>query len=690
MKSLLIRVLAAGTALSLPVAASADEGMWTLDGFPSAAVKAAHGFGPDGAWLAHVRQSAARLTGGCSSSLVSGDGLLLTNHHCVVDCAGNLSDAAHDYVKNGFLADDRTLEKTCPGQQAEVLTAIADVTAPVQAAIGTATGEALVKARDAAMAGIKDKGCPDKVHTRCQVITLYGGGRYALYTYRKYSDVRLVFAPEYQVGQFGGDPDNFNFPRYGFDASFLRIYEDGKPVRTPVHLHWNPRAPVPGELVFVAGNPGSTARGMTQSQRDLMRDVALPTTELLLAELRGRMIGAMNGDAEKTRSGETDLFGFENSYKALYGQWQSLLDPAFTAKLAAAEASLRARVSADPALAARTGDPWGEIARAIADYRTLYPRYAMLELRAGMTSALYRYARTIVRAAQEREKPDADRLPGYNEADLALLKKQLVDPEPSYPWLEELKIGFWLSKTRELLTADDPDVKALLGKDSPENLAHTLVAGTRLADPVLRQALFDGGMAAVRASDDPLIRYVLAHDTAGRAQLALYKAKVDGPITAAQARLTQARFAVYGDTLYPDATFTLRLSYGTVGSWDEPGRAPIAPLTHIAGLYDRSSPQPPYQLPPRWIAAQSTIDTQATLDFSTSNDVTGGNSGSPVIAADGSVIGALFDGNIHSLGGNFGYDPALNRSVAVSTQAVEAELKSVYPAPHLLAELHAG
>ncbi len=678
----------AGAALSCEaMPADADEGMWTFDAFPSAQVKAAHGFGPDQAWLDHVRQSAARLTDGCSSSLVSGDGLLLTNHHCVIGCAQNLSDTDHDFVKDGFLADDRQRERNCPGQQAEILTAIADVTAPVTLAIGTAVGEGLVKARDAAIAGLEARGCPDTARTRCEVVSLYGGGQYKLYTYRKYSDVRLVFAPEYQSAQFGGDPDNFNFPRYGLDASFLRIYEDGKPVKTPVHLRWNPRAPVPGELLFAAGNPGSTSRLFTQSQMAFRRDVALPGVEILLSELRGRLIAAMASDAEKTRTGNDSLFGVENSFKALYGMYQSLLDPGFAAHLAGEESDLRARVAADPALAAKIGDPWGEVTTAMTAYREIYPRYVELEARAGFTSQLYGFARDIVRAAQERQKPDADRLPGYTESALPLLKKQLVDPSPTYPWLEELKIGFWLSKTREYLTADDPAVKALLGRDSPENLAHTLVAGTKLGDPAVRTALFDGGMAAVSASTDPLIRFVLAHDAAGREQLALFKARVDGPVTAAQSRLAQARFAIYGNKLYPDATFTLRLTYGTVSGWNDPERGAIPATTDFAGLYERASGQSPYQLSPRWIAAQSRLDPTTVLDFSTTHDVVGGNSGSPVIAVDGSVIGALFDGNIHSLGGAFGYDPALNRSVVVSTGAVAAALKVVYPAPHLLAEL---
>ena len=670
--------------------AHADEGMWTFDAFPVAQMKAAYGFAPDKAWLDHVRLSTARLTGGCSSSVVSLQGLLLTNHHCVVDCAQNLSDTAHDYVKSGFLADDRDKERTCPGQQAEILSKINDVTQTVQAGIGTAVGEGLIKARDAAIARIEAASCPDTARFRCQVVTLYGGGRYDLYTYRKYSDVRLVFAPEYAAAQFGGDPDNFNFPRFGLDAAFLRLYESGKPVATPKHLRWNPRAPQLGEPIFVVGNPGSTSRLFTQSQMNSRRDLILPSTEILLSELRGRLISAMAESPEKARTGEDSLFGIENSFKAYYGQYRSLLDPTFVAKLAAAEQQLRVKVAADPALTARIGDPWADVAEAMTAYRDLYLRYVFLEARAGFGSDLYGYARTIVRAAEEGEKPNADRLPGYTESALPLVKKQLLDPTATYPWLEQLKLDFWLSKTREYLTADDPAVVELLGRESPQTLSRALIDDTRLADPAVRAALFSGGMPAVRASSDPLIRFVLAHDAAARAQLTRYKAEVDGPVAAAQARLAQARFAIYGTGLYPDATFTPRISYGSVKGWDEPGRGPIAPTTSFAGLFARGQGQEPYRLSAKWAAAEPKLDPATVLDFTTTNDVVGGNSGSPAIARDGSVIGALFDGNIHSLGGSFGYDPALNRSVIVSASAVEVALRIVYPAPALLQELHGG
>lgn len=676
-------------AASLPLtAASADEGMWTFDAFPSAKVKVAYGFEPDQAWLDRVRMSSLRLTGGCSSSLVSGQGLVLTNHHCVRDCAQSLSTDKVDYVAGGFLAATLTDERKCAGQQAEIVTSITDMTARVQKAIGSATGAALAKARDGEVAAIEKEGCKDPATERCQVVTLFGGGQYKLYHYRKYSDVRLVYAPEADAAFFGGDPDNFNFPRYDLDAAFLRIYENSKPVATPQHLTWAARPPKEGEVVFISGNPGSTQRLLTQSQMAFQRDVSLPALELFLAEIRGRLTAAMAGDPEKTRTGQDLLFGIENSYKARYGQWQALLDPDFAGKLAKNEAELRAKVAADPAIARKVGDPWADVAKIQAVYRDIYKPYAWLELRAGGLSDLYADAREIVRAAQERTKPNAERLPDYQDSKLPLLEKQLTDDKPVYPWLEEIGIAYWLSKAREALTTDAPQVKALLGKESPEQVAQRLVTGTKLADPKVRAALFSGGLAAVQASDDPLIQYVLAHDGDARAIKDRYRFEVEAPTIAAQSKLAQARFAAYGIDLYPDATFTLRLSYGAVKGWTYQG-VTVKPTTVFAGMYERATGADPFKLPPKVLAAEPKIDKTKVVDFVSDNDIIGGNSGSPILDAKGAVIGAVFDGNIHSLGGNFGYDGALNRSVSVSTMAVEEALTKIYPAPRLLAELHA-
>ena len=686
--SLRIPLLASAASIlagTVAAPAFAEEGMWTFDNFPTVRMREQYGWAPDQNWLDNVRASAVRLTGGCSASFVSPTGLVLTNHHCVVACVQDRSTAENDLVRNGFTARTRDEELNCPGQQAEVVTAIEDVTQEVQSAIGTATGAALARARDAAIAQIESRSCTEAATQRCQVVTLYGGGQYKLYRYRKYSDVRLVFAPEFQAAFFGGDPDNFNFPRYALDAAFLRVYENGRPAPTPNFLRWNPREPEPGEVTFVVGNPGSTQRLFTESQFDLRRNVIFPTLVPLWAEYRGRLIAAMQGDPERTRTAADTLFGNENSYKVYTGQWQALRDVEFSGRLAAAERELRQRAASDPSI----GDPWAEVERASATYAQLYPEYLMLESRAGWGSDLYGYAKALVRAAIERAKPNTERLPGYTDSALPLLQRQIVEEQPIYPWLEELTLAFWLSKTRELLTADDPRVRAMLGRESPEALARRLVTGTRLADPAVRRQLWDGGLAAIRASDDPLIRFALASEEIARPVLDRVRAEVDAPITAAQSRLARARFAAYGDALYPDATFTLRISYGSVQGWNERGRD-VPPVTRIGGMFERATGSLPYELPAKWAAAESRINKQTVFDFTSNNDIIGGNSGSPVIARDGSVIGAAFDGNIHSLGGAYGFAGAENRTISVSTAAIQEALRTVYDAPHLIAELNAG
>ena len=680
----------AATALALPATARADEGMWTFDAFPTARMQADYGWAPDQAWLDRVQAAAVRLTGGCSASFVSSTGLILTNHHCVVGCLQNLSTGQSDLVAGGINTATAGEERQCPGRQAEVVTSINNVTATISGAIGASSGEALVKARDAAVARLESDGdCANTDTIRCQVVTLFGGGQYKLYKYRKYSDVRVVWAPEFQAAFFGGDPDNFNFPRYAMDAAFLRAYEDGRPVATPAHLTWNPRAPKAGETTFVVGNPGRTQRLFTQAQVAFARDQSLPLGLLLASEYRGRLIQAMKDDPVRTREGADELFGVENSYKATYGQRGALVEAGFARTLADNERTLRAAVTASPQAGA-IGDPWAQVEGGIDAYRQFFLPYTFLEARAGYGSTLYGYAEALVRAAVEREKPNGERLGGFTDAALPLLGKRLTDPVPVYPWLEELSLDFWLSKTREYLGADDPAVQALLGKESPEAKARRLVGGSTLADPAVRRGLFEGGLAAVRASTDPMIQFALANEALSRPLIDRYKAEVDAPITAAQTTLAQARLAgADAASLYPDATFTLRISYGKVAGWTERG-AEVPYETKMAGVFDRATGQQPFVLAKAFEAKRGAIDGQTTYDFTTTNDIIGGNSGSPVIARDGSVIGAAFDGNIHSLGGNFGYDGTLNRTVVVSSAAVQEGLETIYPAPRLVAELKGG
>ena len=665
--------------VSLPVSiARADEGMWTFDAFPAAKMRADYGWAPDQAWLDKVRTAAVRLTGGCSASFVSDAGLILTNHHCVATCVEQNSTAENNILKTGFTARTRAEEKMCAGQQAEVVTSIRDVTPQVKAAIGNLAGEEAVKARTAVVAQIEKDGCPDTAKTRCQVVSLYGGGQYKLYNYRKYSDVRLVWAPEAQAAQFGGDPDNFNFPRYSMDASFLRAYEDGKPVATPQHLEWSPRAPVDGEATFVVGNPGSTQRMFTSEQLAFQRELVLPITLAIYSELRGRLISAMESSPVKEREAAETLGGVENSLKVYIGRVKALNDPAFTGKLVAAEVELKAKSAGNAAI----GNPWGDVAEAMQAYRNFY-----LADRFSLPSGdLFGYAMTLVRAAAERDKPNAERFAGYSDSALPLVEKRLLDDRPIYPWLDQLTMEWSLSKSREYLGADDPQTKILLGKESPEGLAARLVSGTKLADPAVRKALWEGGRAAIDASKDPMILYAKSIDANDRAIQRRFDAEVDAPLTAAQAKLADARFAAYGDTAYPDATFTLRISYGKVAGWQERGKM-VATRTTLGGTFDRATGASPFDLPAAFIANRSKIDANATYDFVTTNDIIGGNSGSPVVDRQGRVIGAAFDGNIHSLGGNYGYDGSINRTVVVSTEAVQEALENIYAAPHLVAEL---
>ena len=682
---LMAAVLAAGLGAS---SARADEGMWTFDNFPSAAVKAKYGVTIDQPWLDRVQRAAARLSTGCSSSIVSAQGLVLTNHHCARDCIQQNSTAKDDHIQDGFAATGRGDERKCAGMQAEILMSITDVTKRVSDAFVGKTGRDYLRARDVEVAAVEKEACAGKEATqRCQVLTLYQGGQYKLYTYRKYSDVRLVFAPEEPMAFFGGDPDNFNFPRYDLDFSFVRLYENDKPAVTPDHLTWSAAPPKEGEPVFVAGNPGSTSRQLTAEQLVSMRSFALPDTLMQLSELRGRYIRFGEEGPEQARTVKDELFGTENSFKALRGQFQALSDDGFIASKRAADMALKAKVDADPALKAATGDPWGEIARLQARRAALYDAYVLTEGRGGYYSMLYGYARALVRAAQEGAKPAADRLPEYSDSRLALLEKQILDPQPVHPDIDRLQLEFWLTKVREYLTADAHETKALLGRESPETIAARL-ATSKLGDPALRKALWTGGLAAIQASGDPLIRYVLQTDPVARETRRVYEAEISGPTDRAAEAIAKARFAAYGTSVYPDATFSLRLSYGAVQGWTLGGKT-VPPFTKMGGMYDRATGQEPFALPHRWLDAKGRINPDTVFDIASTNDIIGGNSGSPLIDAKGQVVGAIFDGNIYSLGGAFGYDPMLNRAVSVSTAAITEALNKVYGATPLDQELTA-
>ncbi len=661
-----------------------DEGMWTFDAAPLARINAALGTRIDQAWLDRIQAGAVRL-GGCSASLVSPEGLVLTNQHCVRSCLQSFSTPGRDLVAEGFFTRGRADERTCPGQTAEVLLSIEDVTARVLSATAGKDGGEFVRARNAEQAAIERAGCGADPARRCQVVTLHRGGQYKLYTYRRYADVRLVYVPEHQAVVFGGDPDNFNFPRFALDAAFLRVYEDGRPASTPSFLRWTPRAPKPGEPVFVAGNPGSTSRLETVAQLETARDVQLPAQIKHYSELRGRLLRFADESVEHQRMTRNAIRGVENNVKRLWGQHQALADPAFMDAKRAAERDLVAKGDG--------GAPGGPVAAAVAQIaavqprrRALMPFYDQLEQSAGGTSLLYAYARSLVRGALARAAAPADRLPEYSESRLALLGRTLAEPRAIEPELETLALAFWLSKAREAMGTDATESRTLLGAESPEGLAARLVTGTTLGDPAARTALWDGGEAAVRSSKDPLVRFVLATDAQARAVRAAWEGQVVAPTDRAAERLALARFEAYGDQVYPDATFTLRLSYGRIEGWKEGGRV-VEPMTRVAGLWERATGADPYVVSPRLAAARDRLDPATVFTVATTNDIVGGNSGSPLIDAEGNVIGAVFDGNLHSNGGTYGYDPLLNRTVAVSAAVVQEALLKVYDQPHIVKEL---
>ncbi|MGA0599864.1 S46 family peptidase [Caulobacter sp. KR2-114] len=674
--------------LALPFASSAraDEGMWTFDDFPAVQVEQSLGVRLDRPWLDHVRAASVRLTSGCSAAVVSADGLALSNQHCIMECAHDLSPPGADYVRDGFLTEARTDERKCPGVQAEVLIGITDVTAQVFAASTGKFGEDYVVAREGAMSGAERAACGGDPHLRCQVISFFRGGQFKVYKYHKYADVRLVFAPEFSAAFFGGDPDNFNFPRFAFDCAFLRLYEDGKPATTPDYLTWASGAPQAGEPVFVSGNPGASERQFTVAQLESLRDVNLPITELQRSELRGRLIQFSEQSAENRRITTDQLFGQENAFKVFYGRQLALLDPEFMAQRRKEEADLRARLAADPKLSAEVGDPWAEIERLQHAYAEQYIVWRQLEGAAGGGSELYRYARTLVRGALERAKPTTQRLPEFADSRLPLVEKTLFDKAAVEPGLEVLYLEFWLSKTREYLGADSPATVMVLGRESPEDMARRLVDGSKLADPAVRRALWSGGLPAITASSDPMIQFVLRTDPVSRAARQLWEEEVAGPTDRASERIARVRFAFNGPNIYPDATFSLRLSYGKVAGWTYKGDQ-VAPFTTFAGLYDRATGADPFRLSPRWEAARGKLDPAIVFNFATTNDILGGNSGSPVVDAKGQIIGDAFDGNIHSIAGDFVYDGALNRTVALSTDAITEALSKVYGRTALVKEL---
>ena len=669
---------------SLASSASADEGMWTFDNFPSAKVKQAYGFAPSRQWLDHVRLASLRLPG-CSGSFISGQGLVMTNHHCVANCVAQISTTQKNYSENGFYAQRPEDEVRCPNFEVNQLIGITDVTKTIETALAGKTGAAANAAlREVSLR--EQQSCGNDPTIRCDVVGLYHGGVYDLYRYKHYDDVRLVFAPEFSVAQFGGDPDNFNFPRFDYDISLVRAYENGKPVTTPQYLAWSPNGSTAGELVFVPGNPGGTSRELTVAELAYERDYSLPEALAHSEEQRGILEEFMRRGPEQRREANEELFYLENGIKVVGGRRLSLVDPAFFASKVSQEKKLRAAVAAKPALR-QYASAWTEIERLQPLRQSIGRRAAAAT---GAMPGLLGTALTLVRAADERTKPNAQRLPEYTDQNLTRLQRVLTVQTPRFPDLDEVNLAFALSKLRETLGTDDPLTKAFLGPESPDQLAHRLVTETKLGDPAVRKALYDGGKTAIAASTDPMIVMARNLDPQLRALRKDVEDRIAAPSRAASERIAKARFAVYGTHIDPDATFTLRLSYGTVKGFPNESNAQVPPYTTIGGLFGRATGADPYVLPKSWLDAKSALNLSTPMNLTTTNDIIGGNSGSPLIDRQGDIVGLMFDGNIYSLGGDYGYDPVRNRAIAVDSRAMLEAMSKVYHADRIVQEITAA
>jgi len=678
-------------AVTLADTARADEGMWTFDHLPNAALQKTYHFKPDAAWIQHVVQSSARLAEGCSASFVSGNGLVMTNHHCANSCLAALSDKDHDYFRDGFYTKDLADERQCPGMELDRLDTMKDVSAPVAEATKGKQGAAYSAALQEVESKLtKDCVGGDDAHWRCDMVSLYHGGQTALYRYRRYNDVRVVMAPEQGIAFFGGDPDNFDYPRYDIDLSMLRVYEGGKPVNTPF-LQFDPNGPKADDLVFTSGNPGRTQRGLPAAALAFQRDVANPAIIAMLSVREGMLWQYSRESADHAKQAENTLFGIQNGLKSYSGTQAALQSGDIVSRREKEDAALQRWIDADPARRAAYGQPFAMVDKAVALEKDLFMR----NLAIGMVfRGFLDDVMTLVEGAHERAKPDAKRHAGFHDAQLGEIETSLGAKEPFYPDLETASLALSLTSLRQVAGADDSLVHLALGNDAPEDVAARLIKGTKLSDPAQRLALWKGGLKAIEASTDPLIvfarklypDYASLHDR--------MRDEVSAPLHKAQGDIARARFAQAKaenrlDALYPDATFSPRLSYGTVKGWRKNG-TDVAPFTDFAGMYRHATGSEPFALPKRWLDAKANLDLATHLDFVSTNDIVGGNSGSPVINREGKAVGLIFDGNLPSLAGDLYYDISNNRAVATDTSAIITALRVVYNEKTLADELTNG
>ncbi|HEY6126435.1 MAG TPA: S46 family peptidase [Steroidobacteraceae bacterium] len=662
----------------------ADEGMWTFHGFPFAKANAALKTSLDQPWLDRVRSATVRLSN-CTATFVSNEGLILTNHHCVEACLAELSSKEKSLVEDGFLAKTREDEKRCQTQVADVLIGMEEITAKVSAATAGKDETAANEIRKSTLTQLEGD-CEKQATQKCQTVTLYQGGQYWLYKYKRYTDVRIVFAPENSIAAFGGDPDNFQFPRWCLDMGLLRAYEDGKPVKPSSFLKLNFAGPSVGEAVFVSGHPGATDRLLTLAQLKQQRSLELPQWLLRYSEIRGRLIQFSQTSPENERITEELLNSLENGIKVRRKMQDALNEDSLFVRKAAEQDALQKSVAKDAALKKSTGNPWADIDAALATERGIFLPYTYLENGAGFQGRLVGYARALVRGTVERDKPNNQRIREFTDGSLPRIQQNLSAQVPVYPELEILRLGNSLERMREWLGPDHPVVRKLMSKESPAALAKRLVTETKLADPAARLELWKAGSAAVAASTDPMIVLVRSIDAETRAVRKAYEDGVEAPMRSATERIARARFASLGTSVYPDATFTLRLNYGTVQGWNENGK-PVEPFTRLSRVFERATGSDPFRVPESWERVKGKLDMNTPFNLSTNNDIVGGNSGSALINAKAEIVGLMFDGNIHSISGAYWFDTEKNRAIAVHPAIMREAMSKVYGADALLAEL---
>ncbi len=689
MKQLNRRLLAVlALVVALPLAGHAGEGFWPFNRIPKAAIKQALGVDLSDQWIQRVQQASVRFPGG-SGSFVSPEGLVLTNHHVSLDLLHKLSTADRDLAGKGYLAAERAQELKAPDLELLSLRTIEDVTAKVNAAVtpGMAPAETL-GARRAAIAAL-EKDSQASTGLQAEVVTLYQGGQYHLYLYRKFTDVRLVFAPEFDAAFFGGDADNFTFPRYCLDMTLWRVYENGKPLASKNYLPWSSSGVKEGEAVFTSGHPGQTQRLNTVAHLEFLRDYALPLSLTAFTDIRNSLDAYSKQGPEERRQANDDFFGVENSLKSWTGQIAGLTDPALMNKKRADEQALRELVNASPELKAKYVDAWDAIATARRNLLPYNLERVFVESGLGMNTQYFTLARTLVRWADESTKPNGQRLPEYTDARKPQIERQMASEAPIYPGVEQAKLAASLGVMVEQLGAGNALVDQILAGRLAGDRADELIKGTKMGDAATRKALFAGGKAAVDASADPMIALAKLVDSRARELRTKYDNEVLAVERDAYAKIAQAVFAVKGDSAYPDGTFTLRLSYGAVEGYIDNGK-PVTPFTEIRGLYargDEHQQKPPYKIPDSWMKARGSLTLTTPYNFVSTNDMVGGNSGSPVINARGELVGLIFDGNIQSLPGYFVYDSAVNRAVSVDARGILEALKSVYKAGSIVREL---